>query len=195
MKSKTYIYITASIIVNIFISTIGVSQISNDLQYKFTQTDSSYSFAGSFLINANTDCLLDICFQIEHIQALAPDAEEIVLVREGPEWNEIRYRYKKFIYFENKSLWSRKLDREKKRVDFTLISSENNKAIMPKMVSSTGYYQITTSEYGVVLTYYQQCILAKSALTNIYLNKIEKEAVQFLHRFSEYANVICSKSN
>jgi len=165
-----------------------------DIKYTFTQTDSTYSFSGSFKIKANPNCLLDICFQHEHISALAPDAKEVLLINEKNDWNQISYTYQKFIYFENKSVWNRKLDKENKRVGFTLISSKNNHAIMPKMVSSSGYYQISMEDEEIIVKYFQQCQLTKSSLTNLYLNRVKKEALQFMYRFLEYANTTCNDS-
>jgi len=166
----------------------------DDVKYTFTQTDSTYSFSGSFTLKANPNCLLDICFKHEHIRALAPDAKEVVLIDERNNWNQISYTYQKFIYFENKSVWNRKLDKENKRVDFTLISSKNNHAIMPKMVSSSGYYQISLEDEEIIVKYFQQCKLTNSSLTNLYLNKVKKEAIQFMYRFLEYANTNCENS-
>jgi len=166
----------------------------DDIKYTFTQTDSTYSFSGSFKIKANTDCLLDICFLHEHIRALAPDAKDVLIIDQGNDWNKISYIYKKYIYFENKSVWYRKRDREKQRIDFSLISSENNKTIMPKMLSSSGFYQINNGEKEIIVQYFQHCQLTKSSITKLYLNKVKKEAIQFIHRFSEYANTICKDS-
>jgi uncharacterized lipoprotein YehR (DUF1307 family) len=166
----------------------------DDIKYTFTQTDSTYSFSGSFTIKANSNCLLDICFQHEHISALAPDAKEVLIKDQGNDWNQISYTYQKFIYFENKSVWNRKLDKENMRVDFTLISSKNNHAIMPRMVSSSGYYQISMQDEEIIVKYFQECQLTKSSITNLYLNRVKKEALQFMHRFLEYANTICNNS-
>ena len=167
---------------------------TNDIQYKFTQTDSSYTFSGSFKIKANPNCILDMFFYHEHIRALAPDAKEVLLMDQGSDWNQISYTYKKYIWFVNKSVWHRNLDKKKQRVDFTLISSENNKTIMPRMTSSSGFYQINKQGGDIIVEYFQQCQLTKSSITNLYLNRVKKEAIQFMHRFSEYAKTICSDS-
>lgn len=164
----------------------------NDVQYKFTQTDSSYTFYGRFIIHADTECLLQIFFNYEHIRALAPDAKEVLLTDEGDDWNKIHYTYQKFNYFENKSLWHRKLDKENQRVVFTLISSENNKTIMPEMISSSGFYQAKQRGNDIIVEYYQQCKITKSSITNMYLSRVKKEAIQFMKRFSKYTNKKCS---
>jgi len=172
--------------------TTTFAQEKTDIQYQFTQTDSSYSFSSSFYIKANPNCLLNLCFYYQHIKALAPDAKEVLVKDQGSDWNQISYTYKKFIYFVNKSLWYRKLDEEMQRVDFTLISSENNKTIMPEMISSTGYYQIKKQGGDIIVEYFQECQLTKSHITNLYINRVKKEAIQFMQRFMEYANANCN---
>jgi hypothetical protein len=167
---------------------------ANDIQFKFTRTDSGYSFYGSFKINADPKCLLEISFNYEHIRALAPDAKEVLLIDQGSNWNQISYTYQKFIYFENKSVWYRKLNKEKQRVDFILVSSINNQTIVPRMISSSGYYQIKPQGEYIIVEYYQQCQLTESSLTKKYLSKVKKEAIKFMHKFSEYANEFCSCS-
>lgn len=166
----------------------------DDINYTFTQTDSTYTFSGSFKIKANLSCLLAICFYHEHILTLAPDAKAVQLVDQGNNWNQISYTYQKYIYFENKSLWHRILDTENQRVDFTLIKNENNLAIMPKMISSSGFYRISKYGQKYSVDYFQQCQLEKSPITNLYLNRAKKEAIQFILRFSEYATTICGDS-
>lgn len=191
---KLRVKILLIVITHLLVTFTILAKETNDIQYNFTQTDSSYSFSGSFKIKANTNCLLEMFFYYDHIKALAPDAKEVLLVDEGNNWNKISYTYQKFIYFENKSLWHRKLDKVKQRVDFTLISSNNNKPIMPRMTSSSGFYSATKQGEYILVEYFQQCQLTKSSLTNLYLNRAIKEAIQFMHRFSDYANMICSDS-
>ena len=171
------------------------SLAQEDIQFTFTQNDACYSFKSSFDIHVDPNCLLNICFDFEHIKALAPDAKEVSLLDTGKNWNKIRYTYQKFAYFENTSIWYRTSDESTKRVDFQLISSVNNSTIMPVMISSTGYYQIKTRNNKVNLEYFQECKLTDSFLTTIYLSRVEKNAKQFIYRLYDYINVICKDSD
>ena len=164
----------------------------NDIQYKFTQTDSTLSFYGSFKTNKSPDCLLEIFFNYKHIKALAPDAKEVQLINQGSNWNRIRYIYQKFIFFENISVWHRKLDLEKQRLDFILVSSLNNTVTIPKMISSSGFYQVKKQGEDIIVEYYQHCQLTKSLVTNLYLNIVKNEAIHFMEKLLEYSNTICS---
>lgn len=166
----------------------------DDIQYKFTQTDSSYTFYGSFKINANPKCLLEISFNYKHIRALALDAKEVQLIDQGNNWNQISYIYQKFTFFKNKTVWHRILNEENQRVDFTLVSSENNQTIMPRMISSSGFYQIKQQGEYFIVEYYQQCQITEVLITKLYLNRAKKEAIKFMHKFSEYASTFCNNS-
>lgn len=167
------------------------SQSNGNIQYTFNQTDSSYTFIGSFETKADPKCLLNICFQFEHISNLAPDAK-VYLIANGKNWNKIQYTYRKFFYFENQSLWYRTINKENACVNFRLVSSKNNKSIMPDLLSSYGYYKINYQGNKSKIEYYQECIISKSNITNRYINKSKKEAIEFIKRFSDYTNTVCA---
>lgn len=171
-----------------------LAQDHNEVKYKFTKTDSSYIFYGSFKIKANPKCLLEIAFRYKHIRALSPDAKEVKLIDQGRDWNQISYTYQKFTFFLNKTVWHRILNEENQRVDFTLLSSENNLSIMPRMISSSGFYQIKQKGDYSIMEYYQQCLLTEVFITKLYLNRAQKEAIKFMHKFSEYTRAYCINS-
>ncbi len=167
----------------------------DNIQCRFTQTDSSYTFSGSFKINTTLKCLLEISFYYKHIRALALDAKEVQLIDQGSDWNQISYTYQKFTFFKNKTVWHRILHAENQRVDFTLVSSENNRTIMPRMISSSGFYQFEQQGEYFIVKYYQQCQITEESITNLYLNRVEKEAIKFMHKFYEYASTFCDNYN
>lgn len=166
----------------------------NDIKYTFTQTHSSYTFYGSFKINTDPKCLLEISFNYKHIRALALGAKEVQLIDQGSNWNQISYTYKKFVFFKNKTVWHRILNEENQRVDFTLVSSENNQTIMPRMISSSGFYQIEKEGEYFIVKYYQQCQLTEKLTTELYLNRAKKEAIKFMYTFFKYASTFCNNS-
>ena len=105
-----------TVLVILLIPPTSLAQIPSPIHYKFTQTDSNYTFYGSFKIKADPECLLDILFNYKHIKALAVDAKEVVLIDQGKNWNQISFTYQKYIFFKNKSIWHRVLHEEDKRV-------------------------------------------------------------------------------
>ena len=143
------------------------AQQEKNIEYKFAETDSSYSFYGTIKIKANPKCLLEICFKYKHIKALATEAKDVILVKEGKNWNRLSYTYQKFIYFENTSVWQRILNEENLRVEFYMLSSKNNQKVMPKMISSSGYYQLKPMGEYTLVEYHQECMLTKEIITKL----------------------------
>lgn len=169
------------------------TESSDDVEYEFSKTQSGYVFFGSFKTRVRPECALEIAFEYDHVRALAMDAREVKLVDQGSSWNQISYTYQRFIYFENKSSWHRALNISEQRVDFTLLSSQNNRATMPQIISSKGFYQIRENGQFITVEYYQQCEFTESSVTKIYLNRVKKEAIRFMHEFSDYTNTYCQQ--
>ncbi len=164
---------------------------TNGIQYKFNQTDSSYAFWGSFKVKGNTECILNVCFDYEHIKALAPSAENVFLIDQGANWNKIKYEYEAFV-FSNQSVWYRKKESRQQKVNFKLLSSINNSSLMPEMTSSSGFYHIQHDGDSLIMNYYQECTLSESIFINLYIHRIKKEAVDFLYWFKKYVISECS---
>ena len=163
----------------------------NDLKYEFIRTDSSYSFRGSILVKADFDCLIDVVYKFEHISKFTSGAKSIELRRQGENWYEVTYTYRKLLIFENKSTWRRTLKQDKGRVVFEMVSNKNNIAILPEVLSSTGYYQIKSETNGFRVEYYQECKLKPGLLKNAYIRQAKKEAIKFLALFKKYVEKIC----
>jgi len=166
-----------------------------ELDYEFIQEDTYYSFRGSFIVKAELDCLISVTYDFEHISKYALGAKSIELVRQGENWNEVTYIYRKFIIFENKSTWRRTLKRDEQKVVFEMISSKNNINIMPKMLSSTGYYQIKQEKECYRVEYFQEGKLKPGFLKDTYINNAKKEAIKFLLEFKEYIEKTCDYFN
>lgn len=164
---------------------------NKDFAYEFIQDGNRYSFHGSFIVQAERDCLIDVIYNFNHISKYATDAESIELVREGENWNEVTYTYRKYLIFENKSTWRRTLKRDEQKVVFEMISSKNNINIMPQVLSSTGYYQIKPEKAGYLVEYFQTCQLKAGLLKDAYISQAKKQAIKFLREFREYIERTC----
>ncbi len=170
------------------------TQEHNDINYTFTQSDTSYAFYGSFILDTNPECLLEISFEFKHVKALNLEAKEVQLIDQGNNWNKISYTYQKFAFFNNQSVWHRKLNKENRSVTFKLVSSKNSHSIMPVIISSSGFFQIKKKGECFIMEYYQQCKLTEELMTKLYLKRSKKEAIKFMYKFYEYAGAYCSNS-
>ncbi|MBN1183174.1 MAG: hypothetical protein JXB49_12850 [Bacteroidales bacterium] len=173
------------------ISVISFSQDSTNVKCAFVNTDSSYAFYGTFKVNADINCLMKICFEYDHISKLAPDAKEVTQLEKGDRWNKIKYVFQRFKIFENTSVWYRKQNFEKYRIDFFLLSSENNHELMPRLLTSYGFYKFTKQDDRIKVEYYQSCQLQKGTIAKMYINAVKKAAAQFMDRLLEYSLEIC----
>jgi len=164
---------------------------TEEMKYDFCQSDSAYSFSGSFIIETELECLIRIVSDFRHISKYASGAKSVELIRQRNNWTEVSYTYRRFLFLENKSVWRRTLYREKLELVFELISSENNMKIMPEMRSSSGYYRIKPSDDGFQIEYFQVCNLTTDLLTTTYIRKVKEEAIKFLHDFRKYIMQTC----
>jgi len=163
-----------------------------DIQYKISQTDSTLTFYGSFRTNSSPDCLFEIFLNYNHIKALASDGMEVQLVDQGNDWNLIRYKFRRFIFFENISEWQRKIDRENQVLNIKLVSSVNNQTAMPGMISSSGFYKVREQGDGIIVEYHQCCQLTKTLFTELFIKILRNEAIHFIEKLAEYSNENCS---
>ena len=162
-----------------------------ELDYEFIQEDNCYSFRGSFIVKAEPDCLINLIYNFKNISKYSLGAKSIELVRQGENWYDVTFTYRKLLIFENKSTWRRILNRDKNKIVFKMISSRNNLNIIPKILSSTGYYQIRPEKEGCRVEYFQECKLKPGFLKDTYINKAKKEAIKFLRVFKEYIERNC----
>ena len=162
-----------------------------EFDYEFIQKDTYYSFRGSFIVKAEPDCLINLIYNFKNISEYSSGAKSIELVRQGENWYEVTFIYRKLLIFENQSTWRRTLIRDEGKVVFEMISSKNSLSIMPDVISSAGYYQIKNEKDSCLVEYFQECKLKPELLKGTYINKAKKEAIKFLQEFKEYIERTC----
>ncbi len=161
------------------------------MTHEFLRDDASYSFRGSFHVKADPECLIDVVFDIKHIINFTAGARSIELLDQGNSWNEVQYVYRRYMIFENTSSWRRTLNKDEQKVAFEMIFNQNNMGIMPDILASSGYYQITPGETECRIEYYQTCTLKPGFLKDTFINRAEKEAIEFLREFKDYVIKTC----
>jgi hypothetical protein len=162
-----------------------------ELEYEFFQDDTCYSFRGSFIVKVKPDCVINLIYNFNNISDYSLDVNSIELVQQGENWYDVTFIYRKFLIFENQSTWRRILSRPEYKIDFIMLSNKNNSYILPKMISSSGYYQIHPETENCRVEFYQECKLKSGFLKNTYINEAKKEALRFLQEFKEYIQKTC----
>ncbi len=171
------------------------SQRNDSIFYSFTHTNTTYTFHGRFRVDAEKNCLLEICFDYEHIKALALDASKVELIEQSKNWNKIKYTYQQYPFYKNESLWYRTIDHKNSIINFKLVSSKNNHSIMPRMISSSGYYKVSQIREATWVEYFQQCCFTRSNLSSLFQHYMKKKAVEFIYLFQEYSQKHCNHKN
>ncbi|MBN1155944.1 hypothetical protein JXB12_13585 [candidate division KSB1 bacterium] len=160
------------------------------IHYQFHRTDSCYSFRGSFSIDGDYECLIRILYDFAHLKNIITSADSIVLIRQGEDWYDVRYTFKKF-FITNASIYRKSLKSEEHKVTFTMISSQQNTNLIPNVSASSGYYRITQDSTGYVIEYYQEFIMSTRFLRGFYVRTAKKESLRFMLNLREYLERMC----
>lgn len=181
-----------NIMIMLFLScrTLLYAGENKEFDYEFVQQDTYYSFRAGFPVKCDPDSLIELIYPFKNISNYS-SAQAVELVREGDNWYEVTFIYRKFFIFENQSTWRRTLKRNEGKIVFEMISSKNNLSIMPDIMSSTGYYQIIKDKDGYREEYLQECRLKPGLLKAAFIDQAKKEAIKFLQEFKEYVERNC----
>jgi len=160
------------------------------LDYEFIREENYYSFRGRIVVKTDLECLVSILYDFKHLANIESSAKSIVLLREGEDWYEACHAFKK-LFFKHESIWRKTLKLDEQKIIFEMISHKHNSGLMPKILSSTGYYQIKLEEEGYKVEYFQECKLKSALLKGAYINKAKKEAIKFMLELKEYIERTC----
>jgi len=166
------------------------SSQKEELDFEFVREKNYYSFQGRIVVKTDLDCLISILYDFKHLASIESSANSIVLIREGENWYEACHIFKKF-FFKHESIWRKTLKQDEQRIVFEMISHKHNSGLMPKILSSTGYYQIKPEEEGYKVEYFQECTLKSALLKSAYISKAKKEAIKFMWELKEYIEKTC----
>jgi hypothetical protein len=162
----------------------------NGVYYHFSQDDASYTFRGSFFVELTPACLIHVLYDFEHLVKFVTNADSIVLLRQGENWYEVRYTYRGLL-FGNKSTYRKTLKQEEQKITFEMIASEQHGPLVPKVLYSTGYYEIKPEKEGCLVEYFQEARVESKMLNEIYFHLVRKEAVNFLKDLKQYVERSC----
>jgi hypothetical protein len=164
---------------------------ADDIHHKFIQSSNRYRFYGTISFDtSDPNCLIHILYDFEHLREINILPDSIVLLRKGEYWYEVAYHYRN-LFFESSATYRRALEQAQRRVTFEMVQCEQRGLRLPKIVSSTGYYEIKTEKEGLRVTYFEEGEVSDHLLKEIYFQWVEKEALKFLHRLKDYVNKTC----
>jgi hypothetical protein len=161
-----------------------------ELDYEFIREENYYSFQGRIVVKTDLECLISILYDFKHLANIESSAESIVLLREGEDWYEACHTFKK-LFFKHESIWRKTLKLDEQKIVFEMISHKYNSGLMPKILSSTGYYQIKLEDEGYKVEYFQEYTLKSDLLKGAYIRKAKKEEIKFMRELKEYIEKTC----
>ncbi len=77
------------------------------------------------------------------------------------------------------------------KVSFEMIDSDQRRSLLPKVVSSVGYYEIKPEKDGYRVIYWQEVLVADAWSPKIFFPLLEKETTKFLHGLKDYIERTC----
>ena len=77
------------------------------------------------------------------------------------------------------------------KVIFEMIDFKQKTLLAPRILSSGGYYKITSQDRGYLVEYFQQCTLENNAVNELYIIWAKNEAIQFILNLKKYAENTC----
>ncbi|MBN1999681.1 hypothetical protein JW935_19155 [candidate division KSB1 bacterium] len=173
----------------LIIAVQGIAAQSDDnISYKFNREHTTYTFSGEFKVDCETDTLLSILYDFEHLKNVAPPQVEVELLEEGENYHTILYNLS-VLFFNNQTVI--KKSRQGHQIDFQMLSSSNVVQPFPKLVSSTGYYKVLQRENGTFVQCYQQTRTNLTIFKYCIASKMRQQAVSLIYTLRDYINNTC----
>jgi len=164
---------------------------AQEAQYNFVLKENYYTFTGEVYVQAPANCLLDYIYRFEYIPQYSAGAKSIDKVEQGKNWYDVTFVYQKLFFIVNESTWRRTLHKKQQKVVFTMLSNQSNLSLIPKVISSSGYYQIIPDTTGCHVVYFQECTIDSHFLQDLYIRETKKEAIAFLKEFEVFLKKNC----
>lgn len=164
---------------------------SDNINYNFIKNTNGYHIKFKITIDAPIECLLSVVFEYSHLIHFTESADKITLIKKGNDWNIVQYDYDKFL-FRHISTYKKILYKEKNLVTFEMIDNELHESILPKIISSKGYYKIISNPNNSTIEYFQEAVVEDKNLNIIYFQIIKNKAFLFAKKMKQYSQDECS---
>lgn len=163
---------------------------SSDLSFSLDREGDLYLFRASVFIKADSACVLETIYQFYHLQQLLKgEADVVALLRQGENHYDVRFVHKSKLYVID-TVYRRSLQKDLNRVAFELLETKQEGRMIPKILSSTGYYALETVKGGVKVNYFEETRIStarwdprSTGLVQI----VERDTLSFLKTLKKYA--------
>jgi len=163
---------------------------SSDLSFTLDRVDDLYLFRASVFIKSEPVCVLETIYQFYHLQQLLKeDADVVRLLRQEKDHYDVRLVHKGKLYVID-TVYRRSLQKDQRRVAFELLETKQEGRMIPKILSSKGYYALQTVKGGVKVNYFEETRIAtarwdprSAGLVEV----VERDTLSFLKNLKKYA--------
>jgi hypothetical protein len=146
--------------------------------------DTTYIVEYSFTTTCSESLLLDICYGFGHLLNFAARKHTTISeLTSGEDWYTVVYEYR-YLFYRSRSTYTKRIEPDRGRVSFEMIDFEQNIRVLPVVVRSSGFYEISCGDERVV-KYYQTTVL-DGELTGFCLHYVINRTERFLRDFETY---------
>ncbi len=160
------------------------------IKHHFATSGNRYTFTGSFTIEAEEKCLLNMLYEPEQLRQYARHADSVELAEEGDGWQIIIYDYSRVLY-RSRSTFKRMLNTSASRIDYHLTAIEQHGLVSPDIRFISGYYMIAAENSQSRVIFHQEGVIGDTVLSGLYFYNAEKEAIGFVTNMQQYAMNHC----
>ncbi len=164
-------------------------QTLNGVSYEFTQMGNLYRFRGTFSTSSNSNCLLYIFYDFDHLINFITHADSIISLSQERDSYEVCYVYRKLL-FMSRFTYRKTLMQQEQRIVFEMVSHEQGFFSFPKVLSSRGYYEIKPHSQGYTIVYFEEAQIG-SKLPSGVVSMAKNEAVKFLEELKKCVERKC----
>lgn len=163
---------------------------SKDLSFSRDREGDRHLFRASVFIKAEPVCVLETIYQFYHLQQLLQgEADLVALLRQGNDYYEVRFVHKSKLYVLD-TVYRRTLQKDLNRVAFELLETKQEGRIIPKILSSNGYYALNEVPDGVRVDFFEEARISTTRWdprTAGFVQVVERDTLSFLKRLKKYA--------
>ncbi len=156
-----------------------------ELDGHFSVEDKKYIVDYSFNSTCSESLILNICYDFGHLLNFA--AQEHTKIKQidlnGDQYTVV-YEYN-YLFYRNRTTYLKTIEPRTNRINFYMLDFAQNISILPNVVESYGYYEVTSDAQGHAVRYFQETIL-DTELRGFYLTYVRSRTEDFLRKFEDY---------
>lgn len=151
----------------------------------FIVEDKKYVIDYCFHSTCSESLIMNICYDFEHLVNFAEQPHtEIRQDTSGLDFYVVIYDYQ-YLFYRSRSVYSKRMEPQQHRVFFRMIDFSQNIGVLPGVVDSYGYYEVTSDAEGCTVRYFQETSL-DADLEGFYLTHVRSGTEAFLRKFENY---------